>query len=43
MHPDLCDVSDISVFEIENTFGELNDGRGIGSDEEFDGLGKAIL
>jgi hypothetical protein len=36
-------VSDVVVFKIENTFGVLNDGRGVRSDEEFDGLRKAIL
>ena len=33
----LWDVSNVVVFEIENTFGVLNDGRGIRSDKEFDG------
>ena len=28
----LCDVSNVIVVEIENTFGVLNDGRGIKSD-----------
>ena len=33
-------MSSVVVFEIENMFGVFNDGRGIRSDKEFDGLGK---
>ena len=39
----LSDVSDVVVLEIEDTLSMLDDGGGIGRDEEFDGLGKTIL
>lgn len=39
----LSDVSDVVILEVKDTLGVLDDGSGIGRDEEFDGLGKTVL
>ena len=36
-------MSDIVVLQVQNSLGVLNDGRGVGSDKELDGLGKTVL
>jgi hypothetical protein len=36
-------VSNVVVLEVENALGVLNDGGGVGSDEELDGLGHAVV
>ena len=43
MELSICDVSNVIVFKIENTFGVLNDCGSVRCDKEFDGLGKTIL
>lgn len=39
MQLSLCDMSNIIVLEVQDPLGVLDDSTGIGSDEEFDGLG----
>lgn len=39
----LGNVSNVIIFEVENTLGVFDDGGGIGGDEELDWLGQTIL
>jgi len=39
----LADVGDIVILQIQDSLGVLDNSRGVGGNEEFDGLGKPIL